>query len=141
MSNGIFREKTVKRISSPEQLTDYLKVTNPGIWLILSVVILILVGLFAWANVGILTTTEEASAIVSNGMADIVVLGKEDDSFDIKGGTKVTIADSEYIISSIDIDEFGRTIAHAEVPLADGMYDAQIIVEEMHPVEFLVESR
>ena len=27
----IFREKTIERISSPEQLTDYLRVTNPGI--------------------------------------------------------------------------------------------------------------
>lgn len=26
----VFRKKTMDRISSPEQLTDYLRVTNPG---------------------------------------------------------------------------------------------------------------
>ena len=32
---SIFRQKALDRINSPEQLTDYLRVTNPGIWLVL----------------------------------------------------------------------------------------------------------
>ena len=35
----VFRQKTLERISSPEQLTDYLRVTNPGIWAVLAAVI------------------------------------------------------------------------------------------------------
>ncbi len=31
---SLFRKETMDRISSPEDLTDYLKVTNPGIWAI-----------------------------------------------------------------------------------------------------------
>ena len=31
MKTSVFRKKTLDRISSPEQLTDYLHVTNPGI--------------------------------------------------------------------------------------------------------------
>ena len=31
----------------PDQLTDYYRVTNPGIWVILSAVILLLAGVFA----------------------------------------------------------------------------------------------
>ena len=38
----IFRKKTLERISSPEQLTDYLHVTNPGIWVLFAVIILLL---------------------------------------------------------------------------------------------------
>ena len=41
----------MERISSPEQLTDYLRVTNLGIWAVLTAVILILVGIIAWAAV------------------------------------------------------------------------------------------
>ena len=37
----VFRKKTLDRIASPEQLTDYLRVTNPGIWVILVAVILV----------------------------------------------------------------------------------------------------
>lgn len=35
----IFRKESLERISSPEQLTDYLRVTNPGIWIILASII------------------------------------------------------------------------------------------------------
>lgn len=40
----VFRKKTLDRISSPEQITDYLRVTNPGIWVVLVAVILLLAG-------------------------------------------------------------------------------------------------
>lgn len=44
MSSGeqsLFRKETMDRISSPEDLTDYLKVTNPGIWIVLAAVIVL----------------------------------------------------------------------------------------------------
>ena len=41
----IFRKSALDSISSPEQLTDYLKVTDPGVWIILAAVILLLVPL------------------------------------------------------------------------------------------------
>ena len=47
---NLFREKTLERISSPEKLTDYLRVTNPGIWAVLGAVIILLGGLFIWAE-------------------------------------------------------------------------------------------
>ena len=39
MSDQIFRKKSLDRISSPEQLNDYIRVANPGIWMILAAVI------------------------------------------------------------------------------------------------------
>ena len=48
---SIFRSETLKRISSPEQLTDYLRVTNPGIWVVLAAVLALLVGFFVWMSV------------------------------------------------------------------------------------------
>ena len=41
---NIFRKKALDRISSPENLTDYLRVANPGIWVVLAAVILLLAG-------------------------------------------------------------------------------------------------
>lgn len=129
------------RISSPEQLTDYLKVTNPSIWLVLFIVLLILVGFIAWASVGKLTTTVDGSAIIAEGEASIVVTGDENKDSNIEAGTKVEIAGQEYVISSVDTDAFGRTVAHARIPLADGKYDASIVVEEIKPIQFLFEGR
>ena len=36
MSDQIFRKKSLDRISSPEQLNDYIRMANPGIWMILT---------------------------------------------------------------------------------------------------------
>ncbi|MBQ8490088.1 MAG: hypothetical protein IJ535_09950 [Pseudobutyrivibrio sp.] len=141
MENSIFRKKTMDRISSPEQLTDYLKVTNPSIWLVLFIVLLILVGFIAWASVGKLTTTVDGSAIIAEGEASIVVTRDENNASNIEAGTKVEIAGQEYVISSVDTDAFGRTVAHARIPLADGKYDASIVVEEIKPIQFLFEGR
>lgn len=44
MSDQIFRKKSLDRISSPEQLNDYIRVANPGIWMILAAVIILLAG-------------------------------------------------------------------------------------------------
>ena len=43
MENQIFRKKSMDKISSPEQLNDYVRVSNPGIWMILFAVIILLI--------------------------------------------------------------------------------------------------
>ena len=46
---GLFRKKSMERITSPEHLTQYLRVTNPGIWIILMSVIVLLAGILVWS--------------------------------------------------------------------------------------------
>ena len=53
----LFRKKAMARISSPEDLTSYLRVTSPGMWIILAAVIVLLAGLFAWSAVGTLRSS------------------------------------------------------------------------------------
>ena len=40
------------RINSPEQIHDYIRVTNTGIWVILSAIIIFLIGFFVWIFTG-----------------------------------------------------------------------------------------
>lgn len=47
--NSVFREKSMQRVSSPEQLNDYIRVTTPSVWLVLAAIILLLVGMLAWS--------------------------------------------------------------------------------------------
>ena len=63
------------RIFSPEELTGYLRVTSPGMWIVLAAVIALLVGMFAWSSVGLLETTVDATAIVKDHTALIVLSG------------------------------------------------------------------
>ena len=127
------------RISSPEDLTGYLRVTSPGMWIILAAVIALLVGVFVWSAVGTLETTVDAVVIVQDHTARIVASGQGAD--ELKAGMPLRIASQEFVIASVDYDEYGRATALAEVPLPDGSYDATIVVEQTRPIEFLLESR
>ena len=49
---SLFRKKTVDKISSPEQLTEYLKVTSPRMWIILAAVIMVLLAVIVWGILG-----------------------------------------------------------------------------------------
>ena len=135
----LFRKKAMARISSPEDLTGYLRVTSPGMWIILAAVIVLLAGLFAWSAVGTLETMVDATAIVQDHTAQIVASGQGAD--ELEAGMPLRIASQEFVIASVDYDEYGRATAYAELPLPDGSYDATIVVEQTRPIEFLLESR
>ncbi len=50
--NSVFRKKSIERISSPEELNDYIRVTTPSVWLVMAALILLLVGMLAWSVFG-----------------------------------------------------------------------------------------
>ncbi len=54
---SVFRKKSMDRVSSPEQLNDYIKVTTPSVWLVLIAVILLLAGMLAWSIFGTVEAT------------------------------------------------------------------------------------
>ena len=136
-TQSVFRKKTLDRISSPEQLTDYLCVTNPGIWVILVAVILLLAGVFAWSMVGKLETKAEVKIVVSDHTAQIIPLGSET----LSDGMPLRVSGQEVRIASSKTDEYGRSVGVSEVNLPDGTYDGIVVTEAVHPISFLLESR
>ncbi len=48
----IFRKKSLERVSSPEQLNDYIRVTAPSVWVILAATLLLIAGTLVWAVFG-----------------------------------------------------------------------------------------
>ena len=56
---SVFRRKSMDRVSSPEKLNDYIRVTTPTVWLVLIAVILLLAGMLAWS---IFSTVEATGA-------------------------------------------------------------------------------
>ena len=131
---SIFRQKTLDRLSSPEQLTDYLRVTNVGLWVIIAVIILLLVGLFTWATLGQLETTVPAKLVVQDGTAQMTVLRDAA----IAPGMTVRAGGEEFQISQVQEGDLGLPAATAPVNLANGNYDAAIVVESVSPISFLL---
>ena len=50
--NKIFRKKSIDKLSSPEKLDDYIRVTTPSIWVVLIAIVLLLVGAIVWGVFG-----------------------------------------------------------------------------------------
>ena len=62
-SSGLYREKSLERVSSPEKLDDYIKVVSPGLWFVIGAIIILLLGLLAWASVGSIPVTDASGAV------------------------------------------------------------------------------
>ena len=63
---SIFRDKSLERISAPEQLNDYIKVTKPSVWVVLIATILLIAGALVWAIFGkIEVNTENGTKTVA----------------------------------------------------------------------------
>ncbi len=63
--DNLYREKSLERINSPEQLNDYIRVTTPSVWLVLIAVIVLLIGILAWCIFGEVTETKQDGSKVT----------------------------------------------------------------------------
>ena len=133
---GLFRQKAIDKMSAPDELTDYLKVTNSGVWAILVAIVLLLVGILAWACVGTLPTKATAKAIVQDNTAAVLIA----EPYVASEGMSVNISDQQSRIGHITTDEYGRTIGLCDVNLPDGTYDGTVVVDETRAIDFLLKS-
>ena len=140
MAKQIYRKKSIERISSPEELNGYLKVTNPGVWLILVAVIAILVGVFVWAVFGTASTLVSATAVVNDGVVTLTPEKTDDAAKNIKEGMDVWIDNYSGQISEVRINDDGETEAILRINMPDGSYGALIVAEEIAPIEFAIDN-
>lgn len=59
MNNSIFRQESIDKVSSPEKLDDYIRVTTPSVWITLIAIILLLTGALVWGIFGEVTIHNE----------------------------------------------------------------------------------
>ena len=71
--NALFREKSVTKVSSPEQLNDYIRVSTPAAWLVLVAIALLLTGVVLWGFLGRLESRTESGAIEEIAPVEFVI--------------------------------------------------------------------
>ncbi|MBP0973450.1 MAG: hypothetical protein J5851_06020 [Oscillospiraceae bacterium] len=59
MNNNIFRQESIDKVSSPEKLDDYIRVTTPSVWVTLIAILLLLTGALVWGIFGEVTIHNE----------------------------------------------------------------------------------
>ncbi|MBQ4281074.1 MAG: hypothetical protein II753_03130 [Spirochaetales bacterium] len=129
---GLFREKALKKISSPEELSEHLRVTNPSVWLILASVLLLLTGLIVWAGVTTIETTVDARVVFINGTGEVSA------SVELEAGQEIRIGSRIMDIDMLSTDSNGRIRALVFSDLPDGTYSAKVLVSAEHPLDFLL---
>lgn len=66
MNNDLFRNISLKKLSSPEQLDELIKVTSPRAWLVLIAITGILISTLVWGFLGSIPTKIEGQGILLN---------------------------------------------------------------------------
>lgn len=157
MSEKIFREKSLKRISSPEELNDYVKVANPGIWLIMLGVIVLLVGALIWSVTGQIDSYVDSLGVVENSQMTVYL--KEDYISKIDTDSIVKVDKKEYKVVNISKEpikvdsNFSEYMLHlgnlnindwvfeikVDTDLKDGLYTVGVVTESIQPITLLFE--
>ena len=156
MNQQLFRKQSIEKVSSPEQLNDYIRVANPSVWMILAAIVILLAGVIVWGCICHLDTTLSTAVVCENDVAVIYV--KEADAEKVEVGMTVRVGEEEYAISEIATDPIrvDDTISeyaiHAsgltagewvymvsvsgDVP--DGVHKADIVIESISPISFIL---
>ena len=155
MENPLFRKKSMERVSSPEQLNDYIRVTSSGVWVVLTAVLVLLAGFLVWGIVGKLETKVNAVAVSEEGK--VVCYVREEDARGIEAGNAVRLQDAEFTVVSVSaqpVEADGRLSDYAmrlgglsagewvyavtlDAELSEGVYQASIVTGSVSPISFL----
>ena len=136
MSDQIFRKKSLDRISSPEQLNDYIRVANPGIWMILAAVIILLAGVCVWGIFGHLDTKKETDIRNVKKGTPVYIDGKEYEIAEISE-IPVKLKEEQLESAAFAVDESVYT-ATIHTGLADGIYKVELVTNRVSPMSFVI---
>ena len=156
MGKQIFREENLKKVSSPDRLNDYIRVTNPSVWLLLAAIIVLLAGACVWGTFGKLESTTDVAA-QSDESGTIICYVKESDIGSVQEGMEVRIGEDTFTIPRIerepvtvtaDLDEYllhtgelkeGEWVYPVTLDgtAPAGIYPAEIVTEQISPMSFL----
>ena len=133
---SLFRKSSMECISSPEQLTDYLRVTSPAVWIVMAAIILLLVGMLIWGSTAHIDSYAAGTAQVQDGRM-IVVFDDSELAANVKAGMSVTVGETSSLIDSVGSTESGALFASAGTTLADGSYPARVIFRQTQVLSLL----
>ena len=134
MGKKIFREKTVEKLSSPEDLTKFIRIANPGIWIIIVAVVVFLIGAIVWGTVGRLETkVATASYVDAQGNVGISTYIAYKDSEKIKEKQILRIEGQEFTIDTLETklmqlkDMVDDTVARKQIETVLGWKDDDLV--------------
>lgn len=160
--SSIFRQKSLDRISSPEDLNDYVRVANPGVWIFLIAVTFLLIGFIIWGCFANLESTVDIVIASDPGNLagfvsdEHIINGEVQPGMTVKSdvGTFVieeidsqsvdaleTLTEYECHLGNFQSGEWVRSVtlkSNTEVPVGD--YAGSVVIENVHPISFILNN-
>lgn len=150
-------EKKLRKVDSPEQLNQYIRLSNPGVWILLIAIVVLLIGVCAWGFFGKIDT--KITTVAISGDYNSYVYIKEADLEKVKNGMNVEIVNNENKYEIVEIEtipekvtdelsEYARHLGNFQIGewvykcrlnknLREGTYGANIVVESIAPMVFI----
>ena len=150
--SSIFRKKSLERVESPEKLNDNLRVTSPGVWLVLGAVIALLIGVVIWGVLGRIESKSPAAVVCREGKGvcyvpeaalegvirykTVTVDGKE-------LGLEPSVLEPQVVSTDMDVYvmlagrlSVGDIVYPIDISetLEDGVYEGSVLTEELSPM-------
>lgn len=157
-SQSLFRAKNMERIESPEAMNDYLQVTSPGVWLVLSTVIVFLIAVCIWgvfghidstAKVAVVTTEDETLCLVPEAALKSAINNRtisiDGKDYELAPETlnPEIISESTNIYWILAGDLSIGDIVY-KIPLSqdltEGVYSGTIVTETLSPISLLLNN-
>lgn len=160
MNQNLFRKESMERVTSPDQLNDYIHVAKPGVYLLLSAVIILLLGILCWGVFGKIETIYKGGCEVRSGSPTYIYVSTTN-AKSISKGMEASITDGTSTVSvkvrSVDtlpsvmgsdpILQYYSGLAAGDVcfkaevedtGLPDGIYQAGIEADSISPISFII---
>lgn len=153
----LFREKSMKKVNSPEQLNDYIRVSNPSVWMVLAAIIVLLAGICVWGVFGHLDTRLDTTGVCLDGTVTCYI--PEADISDVTEDAIVSVDGAEYPVASVaafpvkfgdaelshllpsselEADTVVYAVTASAPELADGSYAVSVITRREAPMTFVL---
>ena len=155
---SLFREKSLEAIESPESLNDYLKVTSPGVWLVLAAVVVLLAGAILWGIFGHIRTTAQVAVKAEGGKVvcyvpytqaegilkqGVVKLDGREYLLDTEGDLNVEIIPEDASVTLRKAGDLSAgdpvVLVPVDASLEDGVYSGVAVTEDLHPISLLLQ--
>ena len=155
MSN-LFRKKSLERISSPEQLNSYIRVSTPSVWLLLTAIVILLAGVCVWGVFGHMDTTLPVAAVSRDGT--VIAYVREADAAQVAVGSPVILGGASGKVVAVNAepmrvdDTFTEYMCHVgmlqagewvyavtlDIACEEGVHSAQIVIDSVSPMSFVL---
>lgn len=159
MKDPVFRKTSMDKISSPEQLDDYIRVTTPSLWVTIAAVIILLISLIVWGAVGSLPTAITVNGIAQNGVVTCYLAPEQAGAIssetavsadNIPGSVEqisslpLSAAEvknalaSDYLFQAVNVTDFTVPVTVSAQGIHDGIVSVRFTVSSVRPIDFLL---